>query len=149
LINALQPEYCVNSPWSLYEEDLSSIQKIYRFLYISTRTEGGKTLTWSTNFFVGTKIKYSNYFYFGASTPRCPIGALVSDSQANLFKKKFFLPPSTLSRICFYSMDNETVRPASSDSRTVHMTSLSGFEGVFYFSFMFILTECLKNHSKL
>ena len=138
MINALQPEYCVNSPWSLYEEDLSSIQKIYRFLYISTRTEGGKTLTWSTNFFVGTKIKYSNYFYFGASTPRCPIGALVSDSQANLFKKKFFLPPSTLSRICFYSMDNETVRPASSDSRNCSHDLLEWIWGRFFLFFFYV-----------
>ena len=59
----------------------------------------------------------------------------------NKLKKKSFLPPSTLSQICFYSLDYKTVRSASSDSQNRSHNLPERFEGevaaIFYFSFIF------------
>ena len=64
--------------------------------------------------------------------------------------KKFFLSPSTLDRICFSFQNNETIRSASSNSRNRSHDLLERVWGrFFYFSFMLILTESLKNYSKL
>ena len=67
-------------------------------------------------------------------------------------RKKFFLPPSTLDRICFSSLDHKTIYLDSRTSETIRATSFERFQGdvaaVFSFSFIFILTESLKNHIK-
>ena len=39
------------------------------------------------------------------------------EAAIEIRRKKFFLPSSTLSQICFSSLDNKTVRPAFSDSQ--------------------------------
>ena len=64
-------------------------------------------------------------------------------------RKKSFLPPWTLGRIRFFSLNFETGRPASSVSQNRSQDLLERVWGRFYyFSFMFILTEFWKNHSK-
>jgi len=65
-------------------------------------------------------------------------------------EKKYFLPPWTLGRVHFSSLNFKTSRPASSDSQNRLHDLLERFwEQFYYFSFIFILTESLKNHSKL
>jgi len=69
-------------------------------------------------------------------------------------REKYFLPSSTLSRICFSFLDHKTVRPASLDSQNRSHNLPERFQGevaagfLFFFYFSFILTKSLKNHSK-
>jgi len=59
-----------------------------------------------------------------------------------IFGKKSFLPSSTLSRICFTSIDHKTVRPASSNSQNRSHNLPERFEGevaaIFLFLFYFL-----------
>ena len=70
-------------------------------------------------------------------------------SLAKKEKSSFFLP-STLVRICFYSLKPSVQPPQTHE--TVHVTSLSSlrlrWQCFFSFSFIFILTRYLKNHNK-
>ena len=72
---------------------------------------------------------------------------------ANSIGKPFFLPPSILGRICFFSLYNKIVRPASSDSQNRSHNLPEWFDGevaaiFLFFLLFFILTKSLNNHSK-
>jgi hypothetical protein len=75
--------------------------------------------------------------------------AFICQMPLNILRKKSILPPLTIAKISFFCINSKIKHSSSLVSQNGYLTfmavSIGGFS---FFSFMFILAEFLKNHSK-